>query len=121
MQKNIFLTACILGFLAVFMGAFGAHVLNLEPAANNIYKTASSYHFYSVFLIFTIGLLEKYLKFKYYKIAFYSSFFGIIIFSGSLYLLSVTNFRWLGAITPIGGLLLAFSFIALYLGFKSKS
>ena len=56
------------------MGAFGAHVLNLEPAANNIYKTASSYHFYSVFLIFTIGLLEKYLKFKYYKIAFYSSF-----------------------------------------------
>ena len=121
MQKNIFLTACVLGFLAVFMGAFGAHVLNLEQAANNIYKTASSYHFYSVFLIFAIGLLEKYLKFKYYKIAFYSSFFGIIIFSGSLYLLSITNLRWLGAITPIGGGLLVFSFVALYFGIKLKS
>lgn len=121
MQKNIFLTACVLGFLAVFLGAFGAHVLNLEQSANNIYKTASSYHFYSVFLIFAIGLLEKYLKFKYYKIAFYSSFFGIIIFSGSLYLLSITNLRWLGAITPIGGVLLVFSFVALYFGIKLKS
>ena len=121
MQRNIFLTACVLGFLAVFMGAFGAHVLNLEPTANNIFKTASSYHFYSVFLIFAIGILEKYLKFKYYKIAFYTSFFGIIIFSGSLYLLSISNLRWFGAITPIGGGLLAFSFIVLYLGFKSKS
>ena len=120
MQKNIFLTACVLGFLAVFMGAFGAHVLNLEQAANNIYKTASSYHFYSVFLIFAIGLLEKYLKFKYYKIAFYSSFFGIIIFSGSLYLLSITNLRWLGAITPIGGAISIFIF-TLYLGIKLKS
>ena len=121
MQKNIFLTACVLGFLAVFLGAFGAHVLNLEQSANNIYKTASSYHFYSVFLIFAIGLLEKYLKFKYYKIAFYSSFFGTIIFSGSLYLLSITNLRWLGAITPIGGVLLVFSFVALYFGIKLKS
>ena len=121
MQKNIFLTACILGFLAVFMGAFGAHALNLEKNVRDIYKTASFYHFYSVFLIFTIGLLEKYLKFKYYRVAFYSSFFGVIIFSGSLYLLSITNLRWLGAITPIGGLLLAFSFVTLYLGFKSKS
>ncbi len=121
MQKNIFLTACVLGFLAVFLGAFGTHVLNLEQSANNIYKTASSYHFYSVFLIFAIGLLEKYLKFKYYKIAFYSSFFGIIIFSGSLYLLSITNLRWLGAITPIGGVLLVFSFVALYFGIKLKS
>tara|TARA_B100001250_G_scaffold385014_1_gene380395 strand:- start:259 stop:624 length:366 start_codon:yes stop_codon:yes gene_type:complete len=121
MQKKIFLTASILGFFAVFMGAFGAHALNLEDNAKGIYKIASSYHFYSVFLIFLIGLLESFLKFKYYKIAFFCSFIGVIIFSGSLYLLSVTNIKWLGAITPIGGLLLAFSFIALYLGFKLKS
>ncbi len=121
MQKKIFFTASVLGFFAVFMGAFGAHALNLEQSANDIYKTASSYHFYSVFLIFAIGLLENFLKFKYYKIAFFFSFFGVIIFSGSLYLLSITNIKWLGAITPIGGLFFAFSFIALYLGFKLKS
>ena len=121
MQKKIFLIAAILGFLAVFFGAFGAHSLNLEDDAKDIYKTASSYHFYSVFLIFIIGLLESFLKFKYYKIAFFFSFFGVIIFSGSLYLLSITNIKWLGAITPIGGLLLAFSFIILCLGFKLKS
>tara|TARA_B100000945_G_C20232286_1_gene525871 strand:- start:175 stop:540 length:366 start_codon:yes stop_codon:yes gene_type:complete len=120
MQKKIFLTAAILGFCAVLMGAFGAHALNLQGNAKDIYKTASSYHFYSVFLIFFIGLLKSFLKFKYYKIAFFFSFFGIIIFSGSLYLLSITNLTWLGAITPIGGLFFAFSFISLYLGFKLK-
>jgi len=121
MQKKIFFIASVLGFLAVFLGAFGTHALNLEDNAKDIYKTASSYHFYSVFLIFIIGLLENFLKFKYYKIAFFLSFFGVIIFSGSLYLLSVTNIKWLGAITPIGGLLLAFSFIVLCLGLKLKS
>ena len=120
MQKNIFITACILGFLAVFMGAFGAHSLNLEKSASEIYKTASFYHFFSVFLIFIIGLLKNYLKFRYYKMAFFSSFFGVIIFSGSLYLLSITNIKWLGAITPFGGLLLAFTFVVMYLGFKLK-
>ncbi len=119
MQKKIFLLASVLGFFAVFMGAFGAHALNLEDNAKEIYKTASSYHFYSVFLIFIIGLLEDFLKFKYYKIAFFCSFFGVTIFSGSLYLLSITNIKWLGAITPIGGFLSAVSFIVLYLGFKN--
>ena len=121
MQKKIFLIASFLGFLAIFFGAFGAHSLDLEDNANDIYKTASLYHFYSVFLLFVIALLENFLKSKYYKIAFYSSFFGVIIFSGSLYLLSITNIKWLGAVTPIGGCLLAFSFLSLYLGFKLKS
>jgi len=121
MQKKIFLTASILGFFAVFFGAFGAHALNLDDNAKDIYKTASSYHFYSVFLIFFIGLLEGFLKFRYYKIVFWTSLFGVIFFSGSLYLLSITNIKWFGAITPIGGLLLAFSFLFLYLGFKLKS
>ena len=104
MQKKIFLIASVLGFFAVFFGAFGAHALDLEDNAKDIYKTASFYHFQSVFLIFIIALLENYLKSKYYKMAFYSSFFGVIIFSGSLYLLSITNIKWLGAITPIGGM-----------------
>ena len=121
MQKKIFLIASVLGVFAVFFGAFGAHALDLEDNAKDIYKTASFYHFYSVFLLFLIALLENSLKSKYYKMAFYSSFFGVIIFSGSLYLLSITNIKWLGAITPIGGFLLAFSFFSLYLGFKLKS
>ena len=102
------------------MGAFGAHFLNLEDNNKDIYKIASSYHFYSVFLIFIIGFLENFLQLKYYKIAFFSSFFGVLIFSGSLYLLSITNIKWLGAMTPIGGFLLAFSFFTIYLGFKLK-
>ncbi len=121
MQKKIFLIASVLGFLAIFLGAFGAHALDLEDNAKDIYKTASFYHFYSVFLLFVIALSETFLKSKYYKMAFYSCFFGVIIFSGSLYLLSITNIKWLGAITPLGGFLLAFSFFSLYLGFKLKS
>jgi len=94
-------TAAILGFLGVALGAFGAHGLKnlLEAHATTaIWQTAVLYH-----LIHAVAMLwasEKRPSIVWVWTA------GIGIFSGSLYLLAVTNHRWLGAITPLGGLLL---------------
>ena len=122
LRIKILRIASFLGLLAVLLGAFGAHGLKeILINTNHIYKTASLYHFISVFLMFFMALLDNYLDYKYLKISFLLCFFGVIIFSGSLYLLSITNIKIPGAITPIGGLFLAFSFISMFVGFKLKS
>jgi uncharacterized membrane protein YgdD (TMEM256/DUF423 family) len=93
-------TAAILGFLGVALGAFGAHGLKdtLEAhAATAIWQTAVLYHL--VHAVAALWASEKRPAVVWIWTA------GIVIFSGSLYLLAVTNIRWLGAITPIGGIL----------------
>ena len=93
-------TAAILGFLGVALGAFGAHGLKnvLESHATTaIWQTAVFYH-----LVHAVGSLwasEKHSAVVWIWTA------GIVIFSGSLYILAITNLRWLGAVTPFGGLL----------------
>ena len=89
------------GFLAVALGAFGAHGLKPLLTGNGtveIWEKAVFYHF-----IHTVVLLVLAQKQPVAKWAFWLFFVGIIIFSGSLYLLAVSNARWLGAVTPIGG------------------
>jgi uncharacterized membrane protein YgdD (TMEM256/DUF423 family) len=91
----------ILGFLAVAMGAFGAHMLKSVLEANDtasIWQTAVFYHLtHSIAGLWVAG--KSPLVFSLWTS-------GILIFSGTLYVLAITNIRWLGAITPIGGLLL---------------
>lgn len=99
MQKvNI---AAITGFLGVALGAFGAHGLKAILAANDtaaIWQTAVFYHItHAVAGLWATEKNENVVRLW---------IIGIAIFSGSLYLLAVTNARWLGAITPIGGLFL---------------
>lgn len=92
--------AASLGFLGVLLGAFGAHGLKnlLEAhAATAIWQTAVLYH-----LVHAVAALWASDK-RPAVVWIWSA--GIVIFSGSLYLLAVTNLRWLGAITPIGGTL----------------
>ena len=67
-----------------------------------------------------IGLGHKLISQKYQKIAFVSALLGVFLFSGSLYFLSITSIKWIGAITPVGGILIALTFIILVLGYKSK-
>ena len=96
--------AAIMGFLAVALGAFGAHGLkNLltENATQSIWEKAVLYHFIHAVVLF--ALANRRAK---QPIPWLCILAGILIFSGSLYLLAVTNARWLGAITPIGGILL---------------
>ncbi len=107
MAKLVLIFASLSGAIAVGLGAFGAHALKskLERFGNlNTYNTAVQYHFYHTLALLFIGfLLTKYSN-QWLTISSYSMMLGILIFSGSLYVLAITNIKWLGAITPIGGL-----------------
>ena len=103
--------AAFFGATGVALGAFGAHGLKSILAANEsleVWRTASSYHLlHAVVLLWLAGLHPKYSK------SFLFLSLGILIFSGSLYALALTNVRILGAITPLGGLMLILGWSAL--------
>lgn len=107
----------ISGFITVGIGAFGAHGLKeilQNNQTTNIYNKAVLYQMFHSIAILIIGLLEMYTE----KSIFLSGLFltlGILIFSGSLYILSITNLKWIGAITPIGGLCFLIGWIILVL------
>ena len=89
-------------FLAVALGAFGAHALKpkLERyGMTDVWNKAVLYHFLHAFALFALGLLGGMNRGVAWLFVA-----GILFFSGSLYLMALTNVRWLGAITPIGGL-----------------
>jgi len=94
-----------LGGLAVIAGAFGAHGLrdHLGPAALAIWKTGAEYHLIHAVALVATALLLTWRPSKSARVAAWSFVAGVVVFSGSLYLLAVTDVRWLGAITPIGG------------------
>lgn len=100
--------ASISGFLAVILGAFGAHGLKnrLTPDLMDIWHTAVQYHFWHTLALLGIGiLLNQGLPPKWLTLSGWLFTAGIVIFSGSLYILCLSGVRWLGAITPIGGTL----------------
>jgi len=96
----------ISGALAVMIGAFGAHGLKgkLTEEMLAIYKTGVEYHFYHTLALLAVGLVALHFKSPLLTASGYSIAAGIVIFSGSLYALSISGIRVLGAITPIGGL-----------------
>lgn len=94
--------AAAAGFLAVALGAFGAHALKGVLAQNGtaaIWETAVFYHFIHAVMLFLVAGRKPFAAF-----AWWCFLAGIVVFSGSLYLLAATNARWLGAVTPFGGL-----------------
>lgn len=105
--KQIVMTAGLSGALAVGLGAFGAHSLAAILAENGrieTFQTAVSYHFNHTLALLGLGILAQFKpEFKGLNLAFWGFLLGILIFSGSLYVLSLTGIAWLGAITPIGG------------------
>lgn len=119
----IFLGA-LLAFLAVAFGAFGAHGLKtiLDPKELAIYRTAVDYHMWHSLGLFMIGLLIEQKHLPLFTKAGWVMFTGVIIFSGSLYALSLTGIKILGAITPIGGLCFLIAWLMLaYSFFKSPT
>lgn len=94
------------GFLAVLLGAFGAHALRarLSPELLGIWKTANEYHFYHALALLLVGVLARTGKagLAVPTVCFVA---GTLVFCGSLYVLALSGQRWLGAITPVGGLL----------------
>lgn len=117
LAKKTILFGVILLFFAVLIGAFGAHALSELLAKNNkanVFDTASRYHFYHGFALITFGILSQmYNEFRWQNIIVICFLLGLIFFSGSLYLLSILNISWLGAIAPIGGTLLLCGWVGL--------
>ncbi len=114
--------AAALGALTVAIGAFGAH--GLEPTLEKMgrvdtFETAVKYQFYHTLAIFLVGILQgQFPQNKRLNISAWLFFAGIIIFSGSLYILSITRVNWLGAITPFGGLAFIIGWILLFFNIK---
>ena len=114
-QPFLFLGA-LLGGLAVALGAFGAHALKarLSPEKLVTFETGVRYHFYHAFALLAAGLVQfLFPPAGTAALAGWLFLAGIALFSGSLYWLSLGGPRWLGPITPLGGLALIGGWIAL--------
>jgi uncharacterized membrane protein YgdD (TMEM256/DUF423 family) len=120
MNKQIIITASVLGMLAVITGAFGAHGLKAVLSASQleVWHTAVQYNFYHVFALLFLSTFKD-TKSKLISASYYLFTFGIVFFSGSLYLLScrkLIGWDWLiymGPITPLGGLLFILGWLML--------
>jgi len=124
MAKFWLISAGIFGFLSVAFGAFGAHSLKniLDDYGKSIYEKAVLYQMFHTMALFAVGLLQHFQKETSFTMAGWGFFIGIVLFSGSLYLLAVTGIKWLGAITPIGGIAFLFGWFGLVLSIvKTRS
>jgi len=121
--------AALLGAVSVAAGAFGAHALKqlLNDKYLAVFETAVRYQFYHVFALIAVGILFRDFPNSYLLWSGRLFCFGILIFSGSLYLMTMLEamgqhgFKWLGAITPIGGLCLIAGWVLLAVGIAQKS
>ncbi len=115
-HKTILITGALLAALGVMIGAFGAHGLTkilTENGRTETFETGVKYHMYHSFGLLITGIILFNVQSKYINLAGLFFLIGILIFSGSLYILSLTNIKWLGAITPIGGLFLIAGWLSL--------
>jgi uncharacterized membrane protein YgdD (TMEM256/DUF423 family) len=108
----LFRTACFLGFLAVALGAFGAHGFKDLLARNGTTSYWETAVFYQFIHVLVLLFLSRSTPLPQVAAGFFLA--GILLFSGSLYLLAAMNFRVLGAVTPIGGaaLLIGWAWLA---------
>jgi uncharacterized membrane protein YgdD (TMEM256/DUF423 family) len=128
MHKGFLKTASLLGVLSVAMGAFAAHSLKqaISDYAVSIFETAVRYQLYHVFALLITGILYKEFQNKLISTAGKLFIMGIILFSGSLYILTfikavvMPGYDWVGAITPFGGLCFIAGWICLFLGIRKK-
>ena len=112
---NYLLIGAMSGCLVVIMGAFGAHALNelLDDYGKSIYNKAVLYHMFHSIAILILGLINKIQPEIQLSMAGWSFVFGIILFSGSLYIIAITGIKSLGIITPIGGILFIIGWVLL--------
>ncbi|RYH75959.1 DUF423 domain-containing protein [Flavobacteriaceae bacterium 144Ye] len=123
MNKSILITASILGILSIVLGAFAAHGLKSIISAEMIdtFETGVKYQMYHAILLLFVGSTTLVTQ-KAKKTIFYLVLVGVLFFSGSIYglatnVLSSFDFKSIGFITPIGGLLLILSWVVLLINF----
>jgi len=121
MNKQIILVASFSGFVAVILGAFGAHGLDGKISDYHLetWKTANQYHFYHTLALLFLSTFSR-AKNASIRISFIAFVLGILLFSGSLYLMSIRSLigleglSMLGPITPLGGLCFIVGWIGLF-------
>lgn len=110
-RDTTLLWACIMGGLAVVIGAFGAHAFKpflIASGTSDVFELAVRYQFYHALALLGTGILMAHFETKHLSFSGLFFLIGIFFFSGSLYALSFTGIKVLGAVTPLGGI----SFIA---------
>lgn len=116
-NRAAIVTGATLAMLAVIIGAFAAHGLKqmLDPYDLAIFETAARYQMYHAIALLIVGILASMPQFstRWLKLAAIGFVLGIVLFSGSLYLLALSGIRWLGAITPLGGVAFIFGWLLL--------
>jgi uncharacterized membrane protein YgdD (TMEM256/DUF423 family) len=126
MDKKIIATGAILGMIAIILGAFGAHalkkVLSIEELST--FETGVRYQMYHALFLIFIGIINE-LSQKAKKTIYNLVVFGVVLFSGSIYVLATNSltsfdFKVIGFVTPIGGLLLILAWGVLFLNLVKK-
>ena len=104
-------------FLAVVLGAFGAHAVRqrLPPDMLSVFEVGVRYHVYHALALFVVAWISIRNPGSLTQASGWAFVVGILLFSGSLYLMTLTGTRWLGAITPIGGVAFLAGWVLLYL------
>ena len=128
MHRLFLQAAALLGALSVALGAFGAHALKkwASDVAINIFETGVRYQFYHVFALAIVAILYRDFPNKWMFWAGNLFLIGIVLFSGSLYLLTYikatakTDYNWVGAITPLGGVAFIAGWLSMFAGMNYK-
>src|SRR6266446_3010742 len=113
-SQNAFRISAVMGFLAVALGAFGAHGLKATQEVNgqtSNWQTAAHYHLAHAVVMLFVTTLQPF-----QRAAWWLLFGGVLVFSGTLYTLALANVEGLGAITPAGGIGLVAGWLALVVG-----
>ncbi len=129
MHRGFLKTGVLIGALSVALGAFAAHSLkeSVSDYAVSIFETGVRYQFYHAFALLASGIFYKEFQNKFIKWSGKLFITGIILFSGSLYMLTFIKatvkpgYNWVGAITPIGGLCFIAGWLCLFLGVLKKT
>jgi len=106
MARQILMSGALMALLGVVIGAFGAHGLKpfLSEQMLAVFETGVRYHLIHALGMLSAGLSLGYAPIRYFRWAGWAFFLGIVLFSGSLYVMSISGVRGLGIITPLGGL-----------------
>jgi uncharacterized membrane protein YgdD (TMEM256/DUF423 family) len=117
--RQILGLGAVLAGVAVAIGAFGAHMLRprLSERMMEVFETGVRYHMFHALALLFSGWAMTQFESRIFQKAAWAFLAGIIIFSGSLYVLAIADIRWLGAMTPVGGLCFLSGWVCLAIGF----
>ena len=127
MKKTFLITGAVLGLIGILLGAFGAHGLEklVDADGLNSFETGVRYQMYHAFFFLFLGVWDNSIGERAKIILYRMTLTGVILFSVSIYVLIIGkafsfNLKYLGPVTPVGGVLLIFSWIFLIYHISSK-